>query len=61
MGLTAHACLLCHLSTRNSPNGYFATAGRVEETELNAQTKHCSAKREKWAGCIVLDVCMKFH
>ena len=34
---------------RNLPNGYryVATSGRVQEKELNAQTKHCSAKCEK--------------
>ena len=26
------------------PNGYVATAGAVQETELNAQTEYCSAK-----------------
>ena len=35
------------IKTRNSPNGYVATASGVQETELNTQTKHCSAKREK--------------
>ena len=50
--------------------GYVATAGGVQEMELNAQTKHCSAKSEKqvkvsngqwqWAGYIMADVCMKF-
>ena len=48
-----------------------ATAGDVQEMELNAQTKYCSAKHEKqvkvsngqlqWAGCVMVDVCMKFH
>ena len=48
--------------------GYVATAGGFQETELNAQTKHCSARREKlvkirnnrwqWAGCIMVDVCL---
>ena len=34
--------------TRNFLNGYIATAGGVQETELNAQNnKHCSAKCEK--------------
>ena len=43
----------------------------VQETELNEQTKHCSAKHEKqikvsiytwqWAECIMVDVCMKLH
>ena len=56
--------------TRNSTFGYAMTAGGAQETELNIQTKHCSAKREKhvkgngqwqWAGCIKVDVCMKFH
>ena len=38
---------------------------------LNTQTKHCSSKCEKevkvnnsgqhWAGCIMMDVCMKFN
>ena len=31
-------------STRNLPNVYVVTAGGVQETELNAQTKHCSAQ-----------------
>ena len=54
------------VKTGNSPNGYVATA-----MEINAQTKHCSAKCEKkvkvsnsrcqWAGCTIADVCMKFH
>ena len=30
--------------TRYLPNGYVATAGGVQEMELNAQTKHCSAR-----------------
>ena len=34
-------------NTRKSENGCVATAGGVQETELNTQTKHCSAKREK--------------
>ena len=43
----------------------------VLEMELNAQTKHCSAKHEKkvkvsngqrqWARCIMADVCTNFH
>ena len=33
--------------TRNSPNGYVAIAGEVQERKLNAQTEHCSAKCEK--------------
>ena len=32
---------------RNSPHGYVATAFGIQETELNAETKHWSAKREK--------------
>ena len=32
------------LLTRNSLNGYVATAGGIQETELEAQTKHRSAK-----------------
>ena len=35
------------MKTRNSPNDYVTTAGGVQETELNAQTTHCSDKREK--------------
>ena len=31
-------------STRDLPNGYAATADCGQETELNARTKHCSAK-----------------
>ena len=51
---------------KNLLNGYVMTA-----IKINAQTKHCSAKCEKqvkvsngqwlWAGCIMEDVCMKFH
>ena len=51
--------------------GQNKTTGGVQEMELNAQTKSCSAKHEKqvkvsngcwqWAGCIMADVCMKFH
>ena len=47
------------------------TVGGVQEMELNTQTKHCSAKHKEevkvnnslqfWAGCIMVDVCMKFH
>ena len=33
--------------TRNLPNGDVETAGGVQETEVNAQTKYCSAKCEK--------------
>ena len=57
--------------TRNSPNGYVVTAGGVQQMELNAQTKSCSAKCEKqvkvsnawwqWTESIMADVCMKFH
>ena len=32
---------------RNSRNGYIVTSGSVQEMELNAQNKHCSAKHEK--------------
>ena len=55
--------------TRNSPNGYVATAVGVQETELNARNKHCLAKREKevkvknsqqhWALRVMVKVCMK--
>ena len=34
--------------SRSSPNDFILTAGGVQETELKAQTKHCSAKREKY-------------
>ena len=47
------------------------TAEGVHKMKLNAETKHCSAKHKKevkvnnslqhWAGCIMVDVCMKFH
>ena len=57
--------------TRNLPNGYVVTAGGVQEMELNAQIKYCSAKHEKyimvsngrwqWAGCIMADQCLKIH
>ena len=53
------------------PNGYVWTVGCVQETQLNAHTKHCLVKRGKqikvssgqwqWAGCIMADACMKFH
>ena len=33
--------------TRNLPTEYVTTAGGVQETELNAQTKHCSACRSR--------------
>ena len=67
---------VCHSSksvVNTAPNGYVATAGGVQETELNAQTKHCSASVKsrsrsvtvngsgQGAGCIIADVCMKFH
>ena len=55
----------------SQPNGYVWTAGCVQETQLNAHTKHCLVKRGKqikvsssqwqWAGCIMADACMKFH
>ena len=57
--------------TRNLPDAYVATADGVQETELNAQTNHCSAKCENevidnnslqhGAGCIMVDECVKFH
>ena len=33
--------------TRNLLKGYVATAGGVQEMQLNTQIKHCSAKHEK--------------
>ena len=39
--------MLYHLIKRNSPDGYVVMANGVQETELNSQTKHCSAKSEK--------------
>ena len=35
------------IKTRNSPNGYVVIAGGIQETELNPQTKHCSAKHDE--------------
>ena len=37
----------CSINTRNLLNGYVVTASGVQEMELNARTKHCSAKRGK--------------
>ena len=36
-----------YCESRNLPNGYVATASGAQELELNARTKHCSAKCEK--------------
>ena len=59
------------ITTGNSPNSYATTAGGVQETELNIQTKYCLANCEnfikiingqcQWGGHITADVCMKFH
>ena len=46
----------------------FGRGLHVREMALNAQSKHCSAKREmsvsssqwQWAGCVMVDVCIKF-
>ena len=51
--------------TRNLPNVYIATASGIQEIELNAQTNIFQPKvsncQWQWAGCIMADVCMKFH
>ena len=56
---------------RNLPNCFVLCRDCWRYTELNALTKHCSAKCYKyvkvsngqwqWAGCIMVDVCMKFQ
>ena len=46
-GTLSHAC---NIKTKNLLNGYVVTAGGVQETELNTQTKHCSAKYEKYVN-----------
>ena len=40
---------------RNLLNGYAATAGGVQEMELNAQTKYCSAKSESRSRSVMVD------
>ena len=39
--------LLINYSNKKFADGYVATAGGVQEMELNAQTKHCLPKSEK--------------
>ena len=41
-----HLLELPHGKIRNSTNGHVATAGGVQEMELNELTKHCSARCE---------------
>ena len=58
-------------NNRNLPNDCVSTAGGVQETELNTQTKLCSVKCGKyfkvsdslwqWAEYIMVSVFMKFH
>ena len=40
---------------RNSTNGHVVIAGGVQEKELNTQTEHLSAMREKRAISIMID------
>ena len=40
-------CIDYNYRIRNLPNDYVTTISGVQETELNAQTKHCLANLEK--------------